>query len=169
MIYSQEQIDNLKEYLSRIHKIIGKMDNEFGRHFTMDGHLLGSAGEMFASFYYGIELAKASTKTYDGKLDGKEIQIKITQGTSIEVKGIPEYLIVLKIEWPNDIIEIYEVYNGPGEMALQGRGENSNKERSISINKLSAIVVDKKASIKPRINSLKKWIKTTHRNKDKKA
>ena len=160
MEYSQEQIDQLKAHLSRIHRIVGEMDREFERHFTMDGHLLGSAGEIFASFYYGIELSKASTKTYDGNLNGKQIQIKITQGTSIEVKGIPEFLIVLKIEWLDGAAEIYEVYNGTGERALQGKTENSNKERSVSINKLSKIVVENDSVIAPR-HSIKKWSGST--------
>ena len=93
---------------------------------------------------------------FDGKIDGREVQVKISQETSIEVKGIPEFMIVIKILWIGDNIEIYEVYNGPREDALKGKSENSYKERSISINKLSIVSVDKDKTI-PRKNHIKKW------------
>ena len=36
-----------------------------GRHFTPDGHLVGSIGEAVATARYGLELTTASTKGVD--------------------------------------------------------------------------------------------------------
>ena len=36
-----------------------------GRHFTADGHLIGSIGEMIASHEHGLTLAPASTRGWD--------------------------------------------------------------------------------------------------------
>ena len=50
------------------------------RHFTPDGHLVGSIGEVLVASYYGLELLPASSQTHDAKSDsGKMVQIKATQ------------------------------------------------------------------------------------------
>ena len=36
-----------------------------GRHFALDGHLVGSIGEAVAAARYGLELTTASTKDVD--------------------------------------------------------------------------------------------------------
>ena len=36
-----------------------------GRHFTADGHLIGSIGEMIAAHEHGLTLAPASTRGWD--------------------------------------------------------------------------------------------------------
>ena len=69
-----------------------------------------------ASYYYGIRLLPASCKIHDGIVDGKMVQIKITQGKSVVIKDIPEYLLVLFLEENGDLCE---VYNGPGSKAFE--------------------------------------------------
>lgn len=50
-----------------------------GRKFTLDGHLVGSIGEVFVAYYYGLELLPPSAKCHDAKTtDGREVQIKAT-------------------------------------------------------------------------------------------
>ena len=61
----------------------------------------------------------------------------------MEVKGVPEYLIVLKIEYFENCIELFEVYNGPGKRALPGKDMEDSRESSLSIKKLSLIEVEK--------------------------
>ena len=75
--------------------------------------MLGSIGEILAKHYYGINLSRNSTKTHDGEVDGKKIQIKITQGSSVDINDKPEYLLVLFLYKANG--NVYEVYNGPGD------------------------------------------------------
>lgn len=156
MNYSSRQIEDLKQRIFEIHKSIEMMNKDYGRHFTMDGHLLGSAGEVFAKYFYGIELYEASHKTYDGYHGTRQIQVKITQKDSVEVKGDPEYLIVLKIVYSEDNMNVFEVYNGPGFKALDGKVQNSNKERSISLKRLCKIMVDQNERI-PNVNEIDKW------------
>ena len=54
-----------------------------GRHFTPDGHLVGSLGEALASHHYGVELLPASAQGHDGAVAGRKVQVKATQGDRI--------------------------------------------------------------------------------------
>ena len=156
MKYTVEQIEELKMTVFNFYKTITEMNQKYDRKFTMDGHMIGSVGEVFASYYYGMELYESGHKLYDGKKGDKEIQIKITQRDSVEVKGVPAYLIVLKIEFTKSSIEVFEVYNGPGEIALPKKKHDDYKESSLSINKLSKIIVDAKDVIEVN-HELAKW------------
>lgn len=107
---------------------------EYERHFTLDGHLVGSIGEVLASYYYGIELATASEKTHDGIVDGKKVQIKVSQRKSIVIKDEPDYLLVLYLDKDG---EIFEVYNGPGSIAFEVAGKrDSYNHHHLQINRL---------------------------------
>ena len=132
--YTKKQIEELKEKYRKLNYIISEMDLEYDRHFTLDGHLIGSIGEVLAAYYYGIELATASYKTHDGKTeDGKNVQIKITQRKSIVIKD--EYLLVLFLTNQGDILEIY---NGPGSVAFEVASKKDGyNHRHCSINRLS--------------------------------
>ena len=46
------------------------------RHFSLDGHIVGSIGEVAASYYYGIKLAKSSKKAIDGMVNERSVQIR---------------------------------------------------------------------------------------------
>lgn len=158
MIYSTEDITEIKNHVIKIYKEVLKL-NTYERHFTMDGHLLGSVGEVFASYHYGITLNTASSKMYDGFVEDKNVQVKITQSDNIQIKGVPDYLVVLFIKYFEDTIEIYEVYNGPGKFVIdEKKKENSNKERQISICKLrDANMNDEKGDFLEDIHPIKKW------------
>ena len=105
-------IEFIKQKLGELLSIVNELENRFpGRKFTLDGHLFGSLGEAIAVDFYNIELAPTGTKTYDGIKDGKKVQIKITQGNSVDINDIPDYLLVLFFDKQEG--EIYEVYNGP--------------------------------------------------------
>lgn len=86
MEYTSEQIDNAYLKIVELTHIVGDLENSFpGRHVTLDGHLVGSIGEIMAAYYYGIELYEESAPTHGGKsTDGREVQIKITQQVSME-------------------------------------------------------------------------------------
>jgi hypothetical protein len=112
IIYTQEKMDDVKIQIRKLLDIVRELENDFpGRPFTLDGHLVGSIGEVMAAYYYGIELYAASTPAHDGEIDGKKVQIKISQQNKIAIYHEPEYLIVLYLTKSGDI---YEVYNGPG-------------------------------------------------------
>jgi hypothetical protein len=65
-----------------------------GRHFTPDGHLVGSIGEARETF--GFELLPASATGHDAVCTTRgNVQIKITGGKSIALHGECDHLIVL--------------------------------------------------------------------------
>lgn len=113
--YTKEQIEEAYQKVKEILRIIGELETIFeGRPFTMDGHLLGSIGEVMSTYYYGIQLYPPSAPTHDGVApDGREVQVKITQQDRIAIKEEPDFLIVLHLERKNG--EITEIYNGPGK------------------------------------------------------
>lgn len=105
-------IEFIKQKLSALLSIVDELEKRFpGRKFTLDGHLLGSLGEAIAADFYNIDLAPTGTKTHDGKQGNKNVQIKITQGDSVNINDVPDYLLVLFLDKQKG--EIYEVYNGP--------------------------------------------------------
>ena len=111
--YTEEKMDGIKTKVQILIRIVKELEEDFpGRHFTLDGHLVGSIGEVMASYYYGIELYRASVIAHDGEINGKKVQIKITQQDSIVIHHEPEYLIALYLNKGGDV---YEVYNGPGK------------------------------------------------------
>ena len=136
-IYGDEEIEYLKTSVKELSRLTFQMESRLNRHFTIDGHLAGSIGEVFASYYYGVILSKASRKKYDGEIDGKSVQIKMTQRNSVDIKSTPDYIIVLYIRITEDEVEAYEVFNGPGIIAIGDNVDNSNGWKTISINKLA--------------------------------
>lgn len=106
-----------------------------GRHYTPDGHMIGSIGEALAASYYGLELFPAGTETHDARArDGRLVQIKATQVNCVSLSSEPEFLLVLKIH-PDGTFS--EIYNGPGALVWAHCGKmQKNGQRKISLNKL---------------------------------
>ena len=69
------------EKIKELYEISAELERLFpGRHYTPDGHMIGSIGEALAASYYGLELFPASEETHDAKApDGRLVQIKATQ------------------------------------------------------------------------------------------
>ncbi len=100
------------ELIRAIYQAVDELEHMFpGRHFTPDGHMVGSIGEALASFYYNIKLFPASFKGHDGKLGNRLVQVKATQGDSIAISSEPQYLLVLRLTKDGSF---KEVYSGPG-------------------------------------------------------
>ena len=141
--YTDEKMNMIKQQVQRLVEIVAQLEAEFpGRHFTLDGHLVGSIGEVMAAYYYGIELYAASTEIHDGEVDGKKVQIKISQQDNIVINHEPDYLIVLYL---NRNGNIYEVYNGPGKLPWESASKrDSHNNKHMRVNKLMELdkVVD---------------------------
>ena len=157
--YSKEKMSLIKGKVQKMIEIVTELENEFpGRHFTLDGHLVGSIGEVMAAYYYGIELYKASAVVHDGCVGKREVQIKITQQDDIVINEEPQYLLVLYLTKKGDV---YEVYNGPGSIAWYAAGNpDRHGYRHLSINKLmqldGEIAQNERISIINSINKLTK-------------
>lgn len=108
-----------------------------GRHFTPDGHLVGSIGEVFAAERYGISLFTAGCETHDGKApDGRLVQIKATQRRSVGIYEEPDFLLVLSIDSEGSLTE---VYNGPGKSVWQlfsGKKRPKTGQYQVSLSRL---------------------------------
>lgn len=110
------------------------------RHFTPDGHMVGSIGECLVADAYGLELMNASNKGYDAlSPSGLQVEIKATQAKSVAFRSQPEHTIAIKI-LPNGTFE--EIFNGPGNLVWQqfdGKPLPSNGQYQISLNKLKEL------------------------------
>ncbi len=164
--YSNDKMKSIRDNVQKLISIVAELEAEFpGRHFTLDGHLVGSIGEVMASYYYGIELYKASAVAHDGEVDGRKVQIKISQQDNIVIAHEPDYLIALYL---NKSGNVYEVYNGPGK----GPWETASKpdlhnNRHMMVNKLMEL--DKEVQVEDRIKAVNPIEKMKKEYKNKKV
>lgn len=124
------------EKIKQLYEISAELERLFpGRHYTPDGHMIGSIGEALAASYYGLELFTASAETHDAKAaDGRLVQIKATQISRIALSSEPQWLLVLRIHRDGTFSE---EYNGPGKLAWERCGKmQKNGQRPISLAKL---------------------------------
>ena len=143
------------EHLSRairdLYAIVDRLEDEcveHDRHFTLDGHLLGSIGEVYAAERHGISLYASSKKAHDGwKVDAdgnrREIQIKVTQTRAkrkvVPISHRPDYLIVLLVDEDG---AFDEVYNGPGIKVwdlVKDKPLPTNGQYQVTLSKLRAL------------------------------
>ena len=126
-----------------LYRIVGELEAIFpGRHFTPDGHLVGSLGECLAGYDYGLELTTASTTGVDAVKDGRQIEIKATQRNRVALRSEPEHLLVLKLDRKGSW---QEIYNGPGNLVwaeLKDKPRPSNGQYQISLNRLNVLMMD---------------------------
>lgn len=135
-----EKMRIVADRLQDIYRAVEELERLFpGRAFTPDGHMVGSIGEAWASWMYGLRLLPSSTETHDAEgPNGTLIQIKATQGDRIALSSEPKHLIVLKIQ-TNGLAS--EIYNGPGATAWGAAGRiQKNGQRPISVNRLKILM-----------------------------
>jgi len=112
------------------------------RRFTLDGHLVGSIGEVLAAEQYSLQLLPASTKTHDALApDGRQVQIKLTQRNGVGLSSCPEHLLVHKLHDDNSYKEIY---NGPGKpvWAWCRNRMQKNGQARISLSRLRSLMTE---------------------------
>ena len=129
------------DIVAQLRRLVTELSDLYpGRRFTLDGHLVGSIGEVLAAERYGLELLTASHKTHDAvAADGRMVQIKLTQRSSVGLSSCPEYLLVHKLH-PDGRHE--EVYNGPGEpvWAWCGPRMQKNGQGQVSLSRLRGMM-----------------------------
>ena len=162
--YTEQKMQRIHGRVRRLIKIVNEMENDFpGRHFSLDGHLVGSIGEVIATYHYGIKLYKASEPAHDGEVGSRRVQIKITQQNNIVINHEPDYLIVLYL---NKNGNVYEVYNGPGKEPWDSASKrDSHNNRHMLVSKLMKL--DEKVDGRRRIrqkHAMEK-MKTEYKNK----
>lgn len=165
--YTPEKVNSIKDRIKQLMRIVNDLEKDFpDRRFTLDGHLVGSIGEVIAACCYDIKLSKLGEKTHDGVVDGKKVQIKITQQNNIMISSKPEHLLVLYLN--NESGEVYEVYNGPGNLVWDSKKNlDSHNYKHFSLGKLMKldknVESDKRIKSKPIIKKMQNEYKNKRR------
>jgi hypothetical protein len=134
----------LKSLVQNIYSIVGELEEMFpGRHFTPDGHMIGSLGECLVADAYDLELKPASNKGYDAVApSGRKVEIKATQAKSVAFRSCPEHTIIIKIN-PEGTFE--EIYNGPGDLIwkqFEVRKLPTNGQYQIALSKVRKLAAE---------------------------
>lgn len=138
-----EAIEQVPALVTALYRIVAELESLFpGRHFTPDGHLVGSLGEAFAAYAFDLELTTASAKSTDAlTADGRRVEIKATQRNAVALTAdpepMPDILIVLRL-LETGSAEL--VYNGPAAPAWHvAGGAQKNGQRRISLSRLRTL------------------------------
>lgn len=130
----------LSDKIKALYVITSELERSYpGRKFTIDGHLVGSIGEVIVAEHYGLDLLPNSAKIHDAvSKEGRLVQIKTTQGKRINISSEPDYVIAIVLHtdgtWE-------EVYNGPGNLVWNSAGKmQKNGQRPISLSKLRSLM-----------------------------
>jgi len=130
--------NKFRALVKQLYGTVNELEGMFpGRHFTPDGHMVGSLGECLVADAYNLELKTASNKGYDAVTEtGLEVEIKATQSNSVAFRSQPQQTIIIKILRDGTFEEIY---NGPGAPVweqFKGKRLPSNGQFQVSLNKL---------------------------------
>jgi hypothetical protein len=139
---------NLPKPVADIYRAVAELERLYpGRKFTLDGHLVGSIGEVIAAEHFGLTLYGMSKTGHDAFDANGDIQIKLTAGKAISMYSDCVRLIVLRIVSPENV-EAEIVYDGPGAPAWAAAGpKQKNGQRTIGLTKLQAIACLGKAVV----------------------
>jgi uncharacterized protein DUF6998 len=148
------------EFRKLIRQLPGAVDqltaefSEFGRKFTLDGHLVGSIGEVVAAYSFNLKLLPNGTPVHDAQTgDEKLVQIKTTGGTvGVALSSSPDHLIVLGLR----SMKFELIYNGPGELVWKNcRRVGKNGQRSIGLHTL--LTLNAGAAAEPKIPQVQRF------------
>jgi hypothetical protein len=126
--------------VERLYAIVSELEAHFpGRPFTPDGHLVGSLGEVLGAAYYDLQLLPCSSECHDATArDGRQVQIKATQGKQVAMRSTCDHLLVLRL---NKDGSADEVFNGPGHLAWDAAGPmQRNGQRPIRLSTLRKLM-----------------------------
>lgn len=129
-------IEEVPTLVAELYRIVDRLEELFpGRPFTVDGHLLGSIGEVLAAYHYGLDLTTPSTEGCDAEsVRLGRIEIKTTQRSSVAFRSQPPHLLVFRLDRSG---AAEEIFNGPGSLIWPFVGTpQKNGQRSISLSKL---------------------------------
>jgi hypothetical protein len=123
----------------RLNEVVKDLEGAFPeRTFTLDGHLVGSIGDVIAADAFGLRLLSQNETGHDAMTkDNRRVEIKTTQRKSVAFRSIPEQVIVLRLLASGDA-EL--IYNGPGRIASRAFGKTRrNGQRSAACSSLARL------------------------------
>ena len=89
--------ERLPQLVAELYRVVNELEGMFpGRHFTLDGHLVGSLGECLAAHHYGLQLLPASSPGVDAVCDGRHVEVKATQGARVALRSCPEPALFMR-------------------------------------------------------------------------
>lgn len=134
-IVKKSRISILQKKYRELKNIVSDLEGEFDRNFTLDGHLIGSFGEMIAHLCYGVKLnASQNEKGFDGMIDGKKVEIRTRTIDSFSVQSKADYLLCFQINKDAEDLKIEEVYNGPTNR-LEDQSKPIQRSKLIELSK----------------------------------
>lgn len=128
--------------ITSLYALVDELESLFPeRRFTLDGHLVGSIGEVVAKYFYNLDLLLPSSPGFDARtLDGsnRSVEIKLTAGDFVslaEHDRDPDLLVVLRIDRKSGFSE---AYNGrfPASL-LANKTVTKRQVRNLSVRQLS--------------------------------
>ena len=146
--------ERLTRLIKDLYALVDELDATFpGSKFTPDGHMVGSIGEAIAAFHFGLDLIPMSNEGYDAVKDGRKVEIKATQGTSVAFRSEPEFVLVIRLLRDGSFEEIY---NGSGRRVwdcVRHKKVPSNGQLQVSFSKLREL--SKEVSAAQRIERIR--------------
>ena len=140
----------IQRLVPELFKVIAELEAAApGRHFTPDGHLIGSIGEVIAADRYGLTLTTASTKGIDAHdVQGRAVEIKCTgKNKGVALRGYEpsaERFIALQINRDSSAVEVYDGPAAPVWAAVAHKAMPDNGQRTITLNKLRQLQARKR-------------------------
>ena len=126
----------IQELIRQQFAIAQELTELTGRPFTLDGHAVGSAGEVIAAARFGLTLTDPSTKGIDAHCDGRSVEIKATAGKTIALRGMEpmaEQLLALQFNGDGTAETIYNGPASPVWAAISHKAMGSNGQRQVSL------------------------------------
>jgi hypothetical protein len=144
-IWSDERHQKLARLIRALYAAVKELEDEFvdeNRKFTLDGHLVGSIGEVVAAYSFNLILPSGTEKHDAQSVDGNQkVQIKLTgaiKNGRISLNSEPDNLIVLQLQ----DLKFEVVYNGPGDIVWSEAYINKDSKRMISLSKLKKLQLE---------------------------
>ena len=133
--------NELQKIIIELWGIVERLENNYredDKKFTIDGHLLGSIGEVYAKEKFKLKLLKNSEKTHDAEdeLTKEKYQIKITQRNKVGLRNEPDNLIVIQIDKTGMPKIIYKGIGKPVWDLIKGK---KAEQKFISLTQLGKI------------------------------
>jgi hypothetical protein len=119
----------LPEQVATIYRAVAELEAKYpGRKFTLDGHLVGSIGEVVAAEELGLSLYPMSRAGHDAYDANGDVQIKMTAGNDVAMYATCARLVVLRIVSPEEAER--SSMTGPANQRVrrpESRGRTANE------------------------------------------
>ncbi len=133
--------DRISRLVKRLYGVTSELAKMFpGRPFMLDGHLVGSLGEVVAARDYDLDLLAPSSRCHDARQGTVFVQIKTTQRDRVALYSRPQRLLVIRLKRDGTTEEIY---NGPGYIPWRKAGRRQkNGQKPIGVATFSRLMHD---------------------------